>query len=928
MNQTIQYFSIDHLIVYTFLGMVLLIGLLVGRNIKNMRDYAIADKAYGLSVLIVTMLATQLGGGTTIGLGSAIFSDGIIAFVAALGCVFAYLFIVKFIASKIKYFEGSITMGDIMEKLYGKRGKVITGIIGFSASIFLVASQSLSLGYVFEVLLGIERSLGVAIGGFIVVAYAAFGGIKSVIITDVIQFTLVIVMLPLIASFAVTHVGGMSELLAMIPTEKFIVFQHQKFTQYLVMFLIWGGVFPIVALRPSMVQRILMSQDKRQVAQMFNIGIPVTITFNVIVVFIAFTALVLYPDITPSTALPQVIHHLLPIGLKGLAITGLLAIIMSTADSELNAAGILFAHDVIKPIFDHYKRTVNELRFTKYFTLFIGFSAVIVAMRSDSVVNLVFYGFSLLGALVTTPFIAGIVGLKIDFKSFLIALLIALVTLGITYWYLPLESHYLVPLWGILANFSSFFIVHFIQNHGFVFVHSVQQDTKWQKINLWYIWYQIVKTIPTPKKIFNYSIRKVANFGASYNLFAIFFCLNFIVPYFMWTYQKPTNYTIMLIMRSIAALLCVGILLRAYWPSRFKKYLPIYWHITLMYCLPVLTTTMFLLSGGNPEWLINSAMAIMLLAVLVDWITFLLLSTLGIFIGFLLRNFFIHLVIAKENSIIFQDFSTLYLLIYVVVFSTLIGVIFLRKKDNTVQRQLALKRLLGGAIAHEVNNTIGMTYSYATGLGSMLKTAYAEKYPKEKNGKALYLIDKDIYDTVMELPKTLKEQIAQGYQIIDMLLVAVRSSMKDAKDIGLYSIKTCVQEAIEVYVFDDDQKENISVYFTNDFKVNISKFFLMHTFLNLIKNAHKYAGNTCKIEIWCKNNTLHFKDDGPGIPQESLPYIFDPFYTNYQQDQIRGTGIGLAFCKEVVDTFGGTIACQSKQGKGSYTAFILAFPQV
>ncbi|MEM7382852.1 MAG: hypothetical protein AAF400_00810 [Bacteroidota bacterium] len=61
------YFTLDHLIVGGFLLLTLLIGLLAGRRIKDIREYAIANRVYGTSVLTITFLATYLGGQNTIG---------------------------------------------------------------------------------------------------------------------------------------------------------------------------------------------------------------------------------------------------------------------------------------------------------------------------------------------------------------------------------------------------------------------------------------------------------------------------------------------------------------------------------------------------------------------------------------------------------------------------------------------------------------------------------------------------------------------------------------------------------------------------------------------------------------------------------------------------------------------------------------------
>ena len=64
------------------------------------------------------------------------------------------------------------------------------------------------------------------------------------------------------------------------------------------------------------------------------------------------------------------------------------------------------------------------------------------------------------------------------------------------------------------------------------------------------------------------------------------------------------------------------------------------------------------------------------------------------------------------------------------------------------------------------------------------------------------------------------------------------------------------------------------------------------------------------------------KDYGRGIAKENLPHIFDRFYTKSRS----GTGIGLAFCKTLMEELGGTIECKSSLGK--YTRFTLTFPEL
>ena len=91
---------------------------------------------------------------------------------------------------------------------------------------------------------------------------------------------------------------------------------------------------------------------------------------------------------------------------------------------------------------------------------------------------------------------------------------------------------------------------------------------------------------------------------------------------------------------------------------------------------------MFLITQGSVEWLINIAITIMFLIVLVDWLSFILLSALGIVLGLV----FYQLVIGPISLQL--DFSTGYLLVYTCIFSTVTALIFARRREQHLEAKL------------------------------------------------------------------------------------------------------------------------------------------------------------------------------------------------------------------------------------------------
>lgn len=177
-----------------------------------------------------------------------------------------------------------------------------------------------------------------------------------------------------------------------------------------------------------------------------------------------------------------------------------------------------------------------------------------------------------------------------------------------------------------------------------------------------------------PKNMLDYARQKVANYGANYVPFALFMTFNYMLPFFMHVNADLVYYEWILTIKTIGAVLCVGLLLEPYWPAWLKTYFSIYWYFSLFYCLPFATTLLFLINGSSTEWLINVSLAITLLIVLADWVTFVILSVLGVFLGIIFYQYFI-------GSLPILSIDTTYTLIYACLFAMLIGLIFARRKE-------------------------------------------------------------------------------------------------------------------------------------------------------------------------------------------------------------------------------------------------------
>ena len=110
--------------------------------------------------------------------------------------------------------------------------------------------------------------------------------------------------------------------------------------------------------------------------------------------------------------------------------------------------------------------------------------------------------------------------------------------------------------------------------------------------------------------------------------------------------------------------------------------------------------------------------------------------------------------------------------------------------------------------------------------------------------------------------------------------------------------------------------------------IKIDKKLFNHILLNLLTNAIKYSPNGGNIEltISTENDTiiLSIVDNGIGIPEDEIKYIFDAFYGSKNHTGINGTGLGLNIIKRLLDVIGGTVSVESKIDEGA--KFIVRIP--
>lgn len=254
----------------------------------------------------------------------------------------AYLIFAFFLVERIRT-TGAATMPELLARQFGPR----SGTIGAWMNLFnvLPVTYVLSLGLFLQLLFGGSLFLWMAGGTTLVLAYATVGGLRSVVLSDLVQFGVMCLSVALVIVFSMITFGDLGWLRAQtsIPETHWSPF-HSGIA--LSSTLIWGLIAFGTLVDPNFYQRCLAAENPATARRGILLATLVWVGFDFCTTFGAFYARAVIPEAASETAYLTYSLQILPAGLRGLFLAGVLATILSTLDSYLFLSGTIVGYDL------------------------------------------------------------------------------------------------------------------------------------------------------------------------------------------------------------------------------------------------------------------------------------------------------------------------------------------------------------------------------------------------------------------------------------------------------------------------------------------------------------------------------------------------------------------------------------------------------
>ncbi|MEF2228984.1 MAG: hypothetical protein V3581_03030 [Candidatus Cardinium sp.] len=455
------------LMVLAFLGLTLVAGIYGTKKVTTFREYAVGNKRFRTTTLVVAVLATIFGGGVLIREVPNIYGSGMSQILLLLIVPVAF-WIVSLLGLRMDPFMEHLSIAETIGSVYGKYPRVITALLGIYFSIGLIAIEinvmSASIGMCID---SINPHIVTVLATLVLITYAMLGGVRAITITDMLQFAALTIIIPFIVKFLFvkTNKSFLDVVFLLQKQEKFQLSHLFQFDRKLLK-LVLDDICSVLVLCPSVIHRVYMSSSPIQAYKVFS---RVTI-FSVIILgcIILISLLVFVGDpILPVTAIwPYILADMLPV-YKGFVIIGLLGMAMSTADSSLHTAAIMASHDMVESI--RGVQTVpyaHQLRLAKLMILVFGLLAMIVTVYYPDLFelnNFVFTTFvPFFVVAVTPPFILAVFGFRSSAHTALIGMTIGiLVGLAFEKWLKP-EIGICLEFFPQIANGLAMMAAHYL----------------------------------------------------------------------------------------------------------------------------------------------------------------------------------------------------------------------------------------------------------------------------------------------------------------------------------------------------------------------------------------------------------------------------------------------------------------------------------
>ena len=400
----LNFSTLDFGVIILYFIMMILVGIYYSKKIKDAESYVVADRSLTMKIMIGTTVATCMGAGAVMADVGFVYNVGIGAIVI-IGTFHLGWIALIFMSKRLRA-SGASTLPDFLGMRFSTSTKAIAGIVTLTMMLNTTAAQMAAAGTIMDVLGLTTRDMGIIVGGIFILVLTITGGLYSVAVTDTIQAVLLTIGCGIIVPItAYAAAGGPAEVFSTVRAVNPELLTLKGaitpigFIGYCFVYTLSAGSHAAYS------QRILASVDEKTAfwGSIWSDILAFLISLTILIV--GFTTYKLFPGLeNGEMTVPLIIAQYFPPVIKGLVMSALIALVVSTADSFLLLLGTTVANDIYKIL--KPDTSPKQLLFLSRLATVVGAGiAILFALYGGSMFDIIRMGSAAYGAGMFVPLV-------------------------------------------------------------------------------------------------------------------------------------------------------------------------------------------------------------------------------------------------------------------------------------------------------------------------------------------------------------------------------------------------------------------------------------------------------------------------------------------------------------------------------------------
>ena len=397
--------------------LLIAIGFFMTKRVKGSADFFVGGRNFGTLLLFITLIAPNIGAGSTVGVAGLGYKLGISAMwwivASALG-TFVLAFWVGPAIWRLAKEHHFYTLGDYLEFRYHRNFRGLISLLMAVGTIAIFAGQLMGIAWILSVVADVSKTTGILIGAAVVVLYFGAGGLVSAAYVNALEATVKLVGFFVAVPLVMNFVGGWNGLETQVAQRlgdpellaAYFSLDGAGLTTILGFFLM---LTPSFFISPGLIGKIYGARDESTVRKSTALCGLVMLAFALIPADLGMAASVVAPGLVErDLALPIVMKECMPFWASALALAAIFSAEVSAADAVLYMITSSFTKDLYKTFINPDIADEELLRHSRFVTLAAGAVGVGLAILLPNVISALSIFYSLMSVSLTAPLLFGL----------------------------------------------------------------------------------------------------------------------------------------------------------------------------------------------------------------------------------------------------------------------------------------------------------------------------------------------------------------------------------------------------------------------------------------------------------------------------------------------------------------------------------------